>query len=288
MSARPRPDHAPTTEEPAVLLEDLAFPEGPAFDRRGGLWFVELKAGRLACWKDGRLNRVEVGGAPNGIAIDARDRVVFCDAGECAIRRYDPATGTTETLASSLEGEPLFHPNDLAFDRAGNLVFTCPGNSRTQPTGYVAVLKTDGTVHRVASGFYFPNGLAFTADGQHLVVAETRRQRLWRGRWDAIHGRWLAPRPWASVGGTIGPDGLAFAADGTLHVAIYSGAAVKAVAPDGEVEGAVETPGANPTNCAFDPSGHLGLVVTEAGNGQLLSFPDLGPGAELFHGAPRA
>lgn len=258
-----------------ILADGLDFPEGPAFDRKGRLWFVELKAGRLGCWEDGRLTRVEVGGSPNGIAVDAQNRLVFCDAGECAIRRHDLTTGATETLARTLDGEPLFAPNDLAFDTAGNLVFTCPGDSRTEPTGYIAILKTNGTVSRLASGFYFPNGLAFSPDGRHLVVAETRRQRLWRGRWDPLEGRWLAPRPWASVGGTVGPDGMAFAADGRLYVAIYSGSAVKIVASDGEIDGILEIPGANPTNCAFDPLGRLGLVVTEAERGRLLSFPDI-------------
>jgi gluconolactonase len=270
------------TNTPQILAEGLAFPEGPAFAPDGSLWLVELKGGNLCRWSDGTLSRISVGGEPNGIAIDAQGRVVFCDAAECAIRRHDPATGLTETLASTLESKPLFKPNDLAFDSAGNLIFTCPGDSRTEPTGYVAVLKPDGSVSRVASGFYFPNGLAFTSDGGHLVVAETRRQRLWRGRWDAVNGRWLAPRPWSSVGGTIGPDGMAFAADGRLHVAIYSGGAVKVVAADGEVEEVIDVPGANPTNCAFDTSGRLGLVVTEAENGRLFSLPSLGPGAPLF------
>lgn len=253
-----------------VLERDLAFPEGPAFDGQGRLWFVELKGGNLACRDGNGLQRVAVGGEPNGIAIDAEDRILFCDAGLCAIRRHDPSCGETVIVADTLEGEPLFKPNDLAFDTLGNLVFTCPGDSRTEPSGYVAVLTPDGTVRRVASGFYFPNGLAFTPDGRHLILAETYRQRLWRGRWDPENARWLAPRPWASVGGTIGPDGMAFGTDGRLYVAIYSGGAIKVVAPDGEVEDVLKLPGANPTNCAFDPSGRLGLVVTEAEQGQVL------------------
>lgn len=254
------------------MAEGLKFPEGPAFDHRGRLWFVELQGGNLAFWAKGEITRVAVGGEPNGIVVDGEDRIVFCDAGNCSIRRYDPVTEEVITLADQVDGMPLFKPNDLAYDAVGNLVFTCPGDSRTEPTGYVCVLGRDGGLRRIASGFYFPNGLAFSPDGLHLIVAETRRQRLWRGRWDAERGLWLAPRPWASVGGTIGPDGMAFAKDGRLYVAIYGGGAVKVVAPDGEVEAVIEVPGGNPTNCAFDPAGDLGLVVTEAEGGQLLSI----------------
>jgi gluconolactonase len=270
-----------------ILAEGLAFPEGPAFAPDGALWLVELKGGTLCRWAQGKLSRVAVGGEPNGIAIDGHGRVVFCDAKQCAIRQHYMASGETVTLADSIAGAPLFKPNDLAFDPDGNLVFTCPGDSRTEPTGYVAVLKTDGTLVRVASGFYFPNGLAFSPDGRQLVVAETRRQRLWRGRWDSGNARWLAPRPWASVGGTVGPDGMAFAEDGRLFVAIYSGGAVKVVAPDGEVEAVIEVPGANPTNCAFDPAGQLGLVVTEAERGRLLGLKLETRGAGLWKGSFR-
>ena len=63
-------DPAPVAVQ--VLAEGLRFPEGPAFDSRGRLWLVELKGAGLAWWQDGRLTRVPVGGAPNGIAIDAR------------------------------------------------------------------------------------------------------------------------------------------------------------------------------------------------------------------------
>ena len=65
---------------------------------------------------------------------------------------------------------------------------------------------------------------------------------------------------------------MAFATDGRLFVAIYSGGAVKVVGTDGEVEEVIPVPGANPTNCAFDPSGKLGLVVTEAEGGKLFSI----------------
>ena len=265
-----------------VLAKGLNFPEGPAFDSQGRLWIVELKGGNLAYLENGKLTRIPVGGEPNGIAIDGEGRIVFCDAGNCSIRRHDPATGETVTMVDSVYGERLFKPNDLAFDTADNLVFTCPGDSRTEPTGYVCVLTAAGDVRRVASGYYFPNGLAFSPDGRHLIVAETRRQRLWRGRWDANRALWLAPRPWASVGGTIGPDGMAFTKEGLLYVAIYSGGAIKVVGMDGEVEEVIPVPGANPTNCAFDPSGTLGLVVTEAETGRLFSFPTLGAGALLY------
>lgn len=267
-----------------ILAEGLAFPEGPAFAPDGTLWGVELQGSALVHLVGGQLLRQPAGAAsqPNGLAFDASGHLWVCDAGLNAIRRFDPDSRTWTTVVDSLNGAPLARPNDLAFDAAGNLVFSCPGHSRANPIGYVCCLRRGGGVHVIAQGFYFPNGVAFTPDGQHLVVAETRRQRLWRGRWDAERGLWLAPRPWASLGGNIGPDGLAFAADGTLFVAVLGAGEIKTVAPDGEVIAVIAVPGAKPTNCAFDPTGRLGLIVTEAERGQILSLPGLSKTAALF------
>ncbi|MBL8231953.1 MAG: hypothetical protein JNL98_25880 [Bryobacterales bacterium] len=41
-----------------VLLEDLAFPEGPAFAPDGSLWCVELHGGALRAAAGQRISRV--------------------------------------------------------------------------------------------------------------------------------------------------------------------------------------------------------------------------------------
>lgn len=285
---------------PVVLARGLAFPEGPLFDAAGALWCVELKGGGLVRLGNSSalpagsaagtgLVRVPTGGAPNGLALGTDGRIYFADSGLNAIRVYDPATGVSETVIDSCGRRPLDGPNDLAFDAAGNLVFTCPGNSRVEPTGYVCLVRRGVACVCLVEGLNFPNGLAFgpTADGGagiDLVVAETYRRRLWRGRWDAESGLWSSARPWAEAGGPIGPDGMAFGADGLLYVAVYGRGRILAFAPDGLVAAEYPMPGANPTNLAFDPSGRLGLVVTEAERGELLNIPGIGPGAVLFSG----
>lgn len=264
-----------------VLASGLNFPEGPAFDSSGTLWFVELKGGTLVRFNSDSVLRIQTGGAPNGIAIDDNDEIWFCDAAQCAIRKYNPKSGSFTNVVTHLHGEPLAKPNDLAFDSAGNLVFTCPGGSENKPIGYVCCLRPDGSVKKIASGLFFPNGLVFYDRGKVLIVAETHRQRLWRGWWDPDTATWHEPHPWVEVGGRVGPDGMAVGADGLVYVAVYGAGQIKAVAPDGALVAAYQLPGANPTNCAFDPTNQLGLVVTEAEKGLLLSLPRLGPGAFL-------
>jgi gluconolactonase len=261
-----------------VLAEGLAFPEGPVFSGDGSLWGVELNGGALFRWRAGDIERVAVGGRPNGLAVHD-GALFFCDAGQNCVRRLDPRDSPwADPVAVALGGvdAALTAPNDLAFSPGGTMVFTCPGDSRIEATGTVWAQRPGGDLMRIASDLRFPNGLAFTPDGRELIVAETYLHRLWRGGWDEQACRWRSPRPWIEVGGPIGPDGMAFGPDGDLYVAIYGKGCVVAVDLDGSVRGKIQTPGSRPTNVAFDPSGALGLVVTEAERGMLLSYPEVG------------
>jgi gluconolactonase len=258
-----------------VLASDLRFPEGPAFDKNGSLWAVEFKGESLVQLKDGHFIRHHVGGSPNGIAIDEQGRIWFCDAEKNAIRRFDPRTQQDEIIVSKVDGEALNKPNDLAFDANGNLVFTCPGNSRQDPTGYVCVLTRDGAIKKISTGKYFPNGLAFSSDGKTLVIAETYKHRLWKGEWKSQECEWKDAKVWCEIGGPVGPggpDGMAFAESGDLYVAVYGTSSVRIVSPDGIVKDQIKIEGQCPTNCAFDPTGNLGIVITEAEKGQLISI----------------
>lgn len=271
------------TSQCTVLAKGLNFPEGPAFDTQARLWLVEVRGGSLVRWSDGGVERHSTGGVPNGLAFDRAGRAWLCDQ-RGLVRHFDPMIGDWQTMANTIDGQPLNKPNDLAFDGLGNLVFTCPGNSRTDPSGYVCCLKLDGSVKKIAETMYFPNGLAFLDGGHTLVVAETYRQRLWKGEWDAEASRWVNAQPWADVGGRPGPDGMALGKNGLLYVAVFGSGQIKGVDAHGQIVEAYKLPGMNPTNVAFDPSGQLGLVVTEAERGLLLSMPQLGPGVRLFDG----
>lgn len=238
-------------------------------------------------WSDGQMDRYPVDGAPNGLTFDQQGRPWFCDVRQNAIRRLHKSEQDYRnfcTMSSEVDGQPLNKPNDLAFDALGNLLFTCPGDSKDEPTGYICCLKLNGTVTKIADGLYFPNGLAFADRGHTLIVAETFRRRLWKGAWDAEGATWLTPKPWARVGGPSGPDGLAVSVDRSLYVAVFGTGQIQVVDASGSVSRAYDILGTNPTNVAFDPTGRLGLMVTEAEHGLLLSLPELGLGVDLFNG----
>ncbi|HEY5760533.1 MAG TPA: SMP-30/gluconolactonase/LRE family protein [Steroidobacter sp.] len=272
-----------------VLADGLLFPEGPLVDRAGDIWCVELRGGALCrISPEGQTERHVVGGAPNGLALDSHGDIWYCDAEHNEIRRFETATARVHSVVGSVDGHNLDAPNDLAFDAAGNLLFTCPGNSRQQPTGYVCCLSANGSVRVIAAELLFPNGLAFTADGTRLYLAETYKTRVSSAAWNASSPHTLSLQPCFDTPGPIGPDGLAIDRQGRVHACLFSAGTVMIADANGTVERSVAVPGGRPTNCAFDPRGRYGLLVTEAAKGTVLSFPDLGPGDAPFFGKPAA
>lgn len=267
-----------------VLAEGLDFPEGPAFDADGNLWCTELGAGNLVRLSGGKVERIAIKGRPNGLAFDRQGRAWVPDSGNNSIRRYHPASATWETMLDAVDGQPLLSPNDVTFDARGNLIFTCPNFASQEQKGYVVCLKPDGSAKKIAEGYYRPNGLDIVDGGMSLVVADTFQKALFKGAWDDEQCEWQDAALWAKVGGAEGPDGMAFGANGLLYQAIYGDGIIRVIDNAGETVDRIELPGMNPTNAAVDPSGKLGLVVTEAQKGLLLSIPALQPGAAIFDG----
>lgn len=259
-----------------VLARGLRFPEGPAFDADGRLWCVEQEGESLHCWeRNGATHRIHTGGRPNG-AVVRDDYLWFCDSGYNAIRRLHLPTGQLETVLDRIAGQPLSNPNDLSFDELHNLVFTCPGPAEGDHLGSVAIYRPNGSAEIIADGLDYPNGLAWLPGASTLLIGETHRQRIWCGYWDGDALSWENLRVWTTVveapnGEPLpGPDGMCVGPDGNLYVTVFGVGQVRVFSPDGQFLRAVDLPGRNPTNCIFDPTGDMGLIVTETERGELL------------------
>ena len=169
-------------------------------------------------------------------------------------------------------------PNDLIFDNHQNLIVTCPGPPDVGQQGYVVVCSPNGSVDIIADGLLYPNGVAFYPDQQTLLIAETHQQRIWGGHWDAETLSWEAIHVWANVirapmgAITPGPDGITTGLDGYLYIAVFGAGIIRVFSADGIFIRDIKLPGQNPSNCIYDPTGKLGLIVTETEKGQLLSI----------------
>jgi sugar lactone lactonase YvrE len=182
-AAAPLPD----TVEPYPVVGDIAFAEGPIFDRAGNLYFVNYHVlgtmgrrtpdGTVSVW-------IHTGGQANGSKVDGAGNVVLADYGGKRILRVHPITRAIEVLTSECEGRAYRGPNDVCLDLKGNIFFTDPeGSDKENPIGCVyriaigpgnAVRK----VTRIAERLAFPNGLAVSLDQSKLYVAESGTNRL--------------------------------------------------------------------------------------------------------------
>jgi gluconolactonase len=286
-------DH-PTDESPniieqsnteyTILANDINFPEGPAFDPQGTIWCTEMGRGNLIYLSDGQILRIPVYGRPNSLAFDDQGRAWICDSEHNSIRRFDLVTQSWETMLESTEGHSLQTPNDLIFDSAGNLLFSCPNYSDEKQTGYIVCLSPDGTSKIIIEKMNRPNGLGLANDGNNLIVADTFTKTLYKGTWDPINKLCTNFKAWSVVGGNEGPDGLAVSGENLVFVAIYGDGEIRILDQQGQFTGNLTVPGGNPTNIAIDPNGQYGLVVTEAEKGQLISFPHFVITPQIFDG----
>jgi sugar lactone lactonase YvrE len=133
----------------------------------------------------------------------------------------------------------------------------------------------------------FANGLALSADGRHLYVAETFAHRVFRI--PILAGGRAGRREEVAGLGTALPDGLAFDAEGNLYVGCYEPSQILRIDPAGRVATLFRDETAHtlahPTNLAFRGST---MFTANLGRWHLTAI-DVGlPGLPLRRGAARA
>ena len=104
--------------------------------------------------------------------------------------------------------------------------------------GIVAVATPDGSAREVAGDVQFPNGMAVTADGSTLIVAESYAKRLTAFEIGA-DGSLGSRRVWADLGDGV-PDGICIDADGAVWYADVPNKRCVRVAEGGEVLDTIE------------------------------------------------
>ncbi len=258
--------------------------EGPAFDRDGTLWCVDIPYGRIFCVSpSGNFSTaVEYAGEPNGLAIHRDGRIFIADYAN-GIMVFDPASGELTPFLTRVRLERLKAVNDLVFARNGDLYFTDQGlTGLHDPTGRVFRVKADGRVDCLLDNIPSPNGIALDPGETMLYVAVTRANAVWRVPL-------LADGGVAKVGNFIqlsgggGPDGLAVDSAGNIAVAHIGLGAVWLFSARGEPMARIQsTVGYQTTNMAYGGPDGQTLFITESESGSLLQAEMPVPGLTLF------
>jgi len=258
--------------------------EGPAFDREGALWCVDLPNGRiLKVSAEGAFHVVKTyDGWPNGLAIHRDGRVFIADH-KRGILVLDPVSGEITPFLERFGVEPFKGVNDLTFASNGDLYFTDQGlTGWHDPSGRLFRWRAaEDRLECLLDGIPSPNGLVLTLDESAVLLAVTRANAIWRV---ALTRDGVAKvGTFIQLSGGGGPDGLALDAEGGLVVAHVGMGSVWWFDARGEPKGRIRSPlGAYTTNVAFGGPENRSLFITESESATLLRA-ELGiPGRALF------
>ena len=202
-----------------VLLEGLAFPEGPRW-HDGKLYLSDMHAHQvLSVTLDGRKTVVaEVSAWPSGLGWLPDGRMLIVSMTDRKLLRLDP---DGLKVHADLSGLASFHCNDMVTDGAGRSYVGNFGydllTGAPQKPAEIVLVEPDGRARIAATGLEFPNGTVVTADGRTLIVGESMGHRL-TAFTVAADGSLGGRRVWAELGQAV-PDGIALDAEGAVWVA---------------------------------------------------------------------
>jgi gluconolactonase len=260
------------------------FLEGPAFDRAGNLYMVDIPYGRiLKMSPQGEFDvAAEYDGWPNGIAIH-RDGSIYIADYRRGILRCDPQTGRVEDFLAHNQSEGFKGVNDLTFARNGDLYFTDQGQTGIHdPTGRVYRYSIDGRLDCLISNGPSPNGIVLDPQDKIMYVAMTRANCMWHCPLKG--GAVSKAGVFAVLPGIHGPDGLAMDEAGNLSAAHARPGIVWLFSPLGEPLARVQSrhPGNRMTNMAYGGGDRKTLFIVDSYRGEILTAPMPVAGKALY------
>ena len=268
------------TAEP--IAENLASPQGLAFDADDQLFVAESGAGRVSRISEGGrlIPFAETGGRPMGIAFDDSGDLFVAESGRHHLLLVSPDEAV-EVYASQCHGRRFSGPRDLCFTHEGGVLFcdTGPGPDR----GSLFHCDLNGEVEQLAGDLASPSGLVLLDDAMTLFVAEQGAGRILSFELEEDGSAGNREVFVELSGGS--PVSLLLDSHGMLLVG-QEGAGICVVDPDGAVSDNLEIPGGNPAGMTFGGIDFDQLFVSEA-SGAVYRLQLDEPGQRPFAG-PRS
>jgi sugar lactone lactonase YvrE len=235
--------------------------EGLAIDGRT-VWFTDVILGGVqGLHADGGTShwfpeRLWIG----GVALN-EDGAVLC-SGPGGISWFNPATGRSGTLLSSIHGVPLSGVNEMCANAEGGLIFgtlDIESIKKGQKTLPVAIYRLDvsGDVTLLSDGLVFCNGLTVSADGKQLIHNESFVGTF---VYDIKEDGSLGPRRMLLEKPDC--DGIALDARGHYWISGFASQELLCLRPDGSIEQRLGFPGGAATNIRFGGADQHELFIT--------------------------
>src|SRR5215831_7745283 len=166
------------------VASGFGFTEGPVWDERGFLYVSDEEQNKIfRVYGDGHKEEVISLGDPDGNTYDRQGNLIDCASVLRAIIVVMP-DGGYKILANKFEGKKFNSPNDIIVGPDGALYFTDPTldlpKGETQEIPFQGVYRLDGNggVRLLTNELAQPNGLAFSPDGKHLYVDDSKQRNI--------------------------------------------------------------------------------------------------------------
>lgn len=261
--------------------------EGIVIDKDGNVYGGGNNGILYKVTPDGKVHTLTAlpeGSIPNGITMDRRGNIIYCDLGRQAVMRVTQG-GQVSMIADRVGTIALALPNFPAYDADGNLyvsnssiydfntVFT--KHNKPEPTGSLVRIRPNGKNDVIATGLFFANGTAIDPREEAVYVLESTRNdclRIALGK----DGSWGKPETFAKDLPGM-PDGMAFDEAGNLYVTLVATVKDGQYVPANKIirvdrngnwtlliDDAAGQKLARPTNCAFGGPDGKDLYIANA------------------------
>ena len=219
--------HAANTRLAGLELLDLGSHQGPEhIVFRNGWLYIAVESGAIIRMRpdgSGREVVIQTGGRPLGFDFDANGAMVIADPMAGPHGGLFRATGSgasvkLELLTDSVDNTPIAYADGVVVAKSGKIYFTDASQRfgakawggtfnasvldiiEHQSTGRLLEYDPATKATRVLlADLCFPNGVALSADEQHLFVAETGEYRVWKVATTATAVSAKAPTATASI-----------------------------------------------------------------------------------------
>ena len=265
-----------------VIAEGYDWSEGPLWlEEQDMLIFSDVPRNTIYSWSEkegagvylspsGFTGENFEGSEPgsNGLALNNNGELVICQHGNRQVSvmkaGLDKPEPSYKALASSYEGKRFNSPNDLIFDKAGNLYFTDPPYGLPQQMedpgkeiNYQGVFRVtpEGQISLLTDELSRPNGLALSPDEKTLYVANSDPEKAIWMSYSLNEAGEVADKKvffdateWVPKASGL-PDGLKIDNQGNVFATGPGG--VWIFSPEGTHLGTIKT-GEATANCAFN------------------------------------
>jgi sugar lactone lactonase YvrE len=230
----------------------VAHPEGVAIHDDGSVWCGTETGDLLRLAPDGSaVTRMgSTGGFLLGIAFDAAGNCFACDLRHSAVFRRDARSGRMERFAAA----GIKVPNYPVVDEANGWLYVSDSLGPDGRSGIFRYdLKTGAGGPWCRDAMSFANGMAMAGDASALYVVESYGACV--SLVPILADGAAGPKRVVVDGVRNVPDGVAFAADGSLFISCYEPSRIYRWSATQGLELMIEDPTAtilaHPTNIAF-------------------------------------